>query len=349
MKNIFYLYFIIITCLFTNSFCLCQNWNSKAETEEQRIVRNKIESVVITDMIVGDSTIIEYNKFGSIDKRINYDSYGRESSIEGFEYDSLGNCLEEYSYNNLLLRAVYGLSIAIAQQYSTIDSTTTFGDDSLTLSDIYELKFDRSISYKYNENGKKIESISYFLTPYTIDKKSIYKYDINERLCEVIRRWSDDRIDQITKFDTNSNVIEEIMYNSDASIDSKIVYLYDSLGNHIDEISYNQNGTIKERTLSKYDENGNEVESLTWNETDSGKIDSLRVADWQCFYKYDYDWKTIEETYYNVEIIDKKPIFTLESKLLRKYDKDLNIIEEVEYDEDSKIVSKKIYNYKFYK
>lgn len=103
----------------------------------------------------------------------------------------------------------------------------------------------------------------YYPTLYgDIESVIIRKYYVEDKFGEIVK----EEMKESRKFTFNQHgdVIEEVGYNSDESIDDKTSYKYDPVGNRIEEASYNDDGNLGGKTLYKYDSKGNVVEIMSY-------------------------------------------------------------------------------------
>jgi len=131
-------------------------------------------------------------------------------------------------------------------------------------------------------------------------------------------------------YDETGNKIEENWYNSDGSLNFKLIYKYDENGNKIEAIYYTSSGHSDEKLTYKYDQQGNQIEINLYNS--DGSLNIKRT------YKYDKKGNQIEENEYNSD-------GSLNKKWTYKYDKKGNKIKENWYNSDGNLVSKCDYKY----
>src|SRR5690554_1197246 len=136
-----------------------------------------------------------------------------------------------------------------------------------------------------------------------------------------------------TKYNEKGNQIETNWYNSDGSLNSKIIYKYDEKGNQIEQNEYNSDGSLNSKIIYKYDEKGNQIEQNGYNS--DGSLYSKII------YKYDEKRNKIEENLYNSDgSLDRKLTSNYE------YDKQGNWIKRIDYtDEIPKFILEREYEY----
>ena len=211
---------------------------------------------------------------------------------------SFGHCT--YSYDN---------------KENMIDLKSYNSDGSLKYQDTYMYDYKGNMieenqsfgrvktTYKYNDNGDKIEGEcfsngfmkftwkfyyddkcnlieEYICIPFPkTDRKNIYKYDSNGKMIEAIHYKYDGDLDfkETSKWCNKGNLIERNINYSDGS-SKKNTYKYDDKGRKIEENSFSTNGNIETR---KFYDKGNEIESNHYNSDGS--------LDYKNTYKYDYD------------------------------------------------------------
>jgi len=137
---------------------------------------------------------------------------------------------------------------------------------------IYKDAYDRSngsilqnFTYKYDDEGNKIEEIRYYTDDLFI--KTTYKYDAVGNKIEEVRYNTDSSISGklISKYDAGGNKIEEVGYNPDGSIYIKSTLKYNAESKVIEEVRYYADGSICGKLTSKYDEEGNIIEEVRHN------------------------------------------------------------------------------------
>ena len=100
----------------------------------------------------------------------------------------------------------------------------------------------------------------------------------------------------ITSFDPNGNIVEDLSYHPNESLDGKYIHKYDSDGNMVEHGYYKSDGSLEWKIISKYDSLGNMIKRSHFD-SDGNLTDIYRVS--KEIYKYDSDGNKIEESKYN--------------------------------------------------
>ena len=162
-----------------------------------------------------------------------------------------------------------------------------------------------------------------------IESVIITHYDVTEKFGEIVKKKHYGK--KVYNFNPKGDVIENVIYDSDGSLISKILYKYDLLGNMIEKASYHSFFSWTDcRILYKYDSQGNMIEGADY--------DSSGSLECKYLYKYDLQGDLIEETLYD-------PDGSLRSKTLYKYDLLGHRIEETIYGSDGLLMRQYIYKY----
>lgn len=131
----------------------------------------------------------------------------------------------------------------------------------------------RTITYRYNSAGKKIEQK--YIEDSCIINNYIYD-EVGNLIQEDYYQFFFKRAGKIiNKYDSVGNLIERCMYRKDETLNSKTLYKYDSLGRNIE--TKNLVGIIG-NFISKYDSNSNEVDILGYDD-DSNEGEEIRIYD----------------------------------------------------------------------
>lgn len=238
-------------------------------------------------------------------------------------------------------------------------------DEKGNLIELYDGSLRNKETFKYDENGNKIEwnfyknyDSLYFSETYQYDEKGnqialrricssliwnynkTYKYDENGNQIELYSYNYDGVLTfkETNKYDDNENNIEKINYQSDGSLELKMIskkeYTYNNRGNEIERKVYNSNDSlIYRKYISKYDDNGNLVEQNGY--TPNGLYDEKGIKinedgynPFLSIYKYTYKY---DENGNQIEFISYR-YGKLESKETKKYDNKGNQIENCNYE-----------------
>lgn len=178
---------------------------------------------------------------------------------------------------------------------------------------------------KYNDKGNLTEEIEKGNNII----KTTYKYDSNDNLIEEGYYKNNKLLSkQISKYDKNNNELEWAKYNSDGTLNKKIMYKYDILGNKIERQEWGELGLFKEKNIYTYDLRGNKSTEIS--EYKDGSF-------YKEIFKYNENDKVIEKTGY--------PNGKMGTKWTYKYDRFGNVIESIHYNEENIKRSKWKYEY----
>lgn len=157
-------------------------------------------------------------------------------------------------------------------------------------------------------------------------------YDSNNNLIEQIIKDSNDSLQSKTtySYDSNNNLSEQINYNSDGLVQSRTTYSYDSNNKLIESKYYNSNGSLRFTATYSYDSNNNLAEQISYN---SDGLVQNRVK-----YIYDSNNNRIELISYNSDGV-------VQYRSTSSYDSNNNLIETVGYNSDGSLQSTTTYIY----
>lgn len=142
------------------------------------------------------------------------------------------------------------------------------------------------------------------------------RFGVAEKFGEIVKLPNDKKPTVDIIFNINGQIIELYGYNSDGSLNVKMIFKYNEKGNNIESADYEADGTLSLKSTNKYDDMGNIIESNVYNP------DSLMQ---KVIYKYDKNGNKIEENSY-------EPGGKLSLKTLNKYDHKGIIIESKKLD-----------------
>lgn len=145
-------------------------------------------------------------------------------------------------------------------------------------------------------------------------------------------------LESLTEHDENGNVISEITFLPDGTVEGKYEYIYDDKGNLIEEINYFSENEIAERKTYVRDDKGTVSEAFIHYQDDTKD----RIN-----YEYDEKGNLIKKTTINEDgEVESEETFEYQNgKLIVKELKEFGNVtgrEEYEYDESGKIVQQTI-------
>jgi len=182
----------------------------------------------------------------------------------------------------------------------------------------------------YNNRGNILTEIEYDLDG-SIDNKSTYSYDKNNRVLEIIWLNNDGSQDRwISKYDEHGYLVEDKWYEDDGSLYLKYQYVNDNNGNILSTSCYAADGTLKSKFIKKYDQKNNLLEHKEYNSL--GEI----ILEQQN--RYDKSGNRIEKIYKRSDFYNMS---------LSSYDDKNNVIEEIDYSSDGKVKEKRTYSYEY--
>ncbi len=116
--------------------------------------------------------------------------------------------------------------------------------------------FSERITYSYNDAGNLTEEVNYKLPPKA--KNQIFYYDKNKEkktfldLSNLIVNYRNKLV-----YDKKGNIIENIKYNAEDEIKSRLIYEYTNSGKLLLEINANSDSTVFSKKNNKYNIDGN--------------------------------------------------------------------------------------------
>lgn len=234
----------------------------------------------------------EHDEDGNIVKATIFDENDNISSIE--EYDTNGNCIfeTEYDANGDVVRRVF---YEHDEDGNIVKATTHGENDSVSSIEEFDANGDvvRGVFYERDEDGNLI-GVQQYDKIENRSRAEIYSegvlsavFEINENGIRT-ETWynSDGTLGYEDVYDNKGNVVSQIYYNADGSIniysDEKYEggrrvgttwynddgslshgWEYDTNGNAVREIHYNSYGDVSEYIVYTYDAAGN-ITSKTW-------------------------------------------------------------------------------------
>ena len=143
--------------------------------------------------------------------------------------------------------------------------------------EVEEIKIEQNEGKERRESEEAVtEEIEEAEPEYCLAKETSYRKDSLERVIE---------------YDIEGNVVSDIFYNEDGSINARSESKYDSEGNEISYVSYNGDGSISYKYEREYDNAGNEVRFVSYKEDES--VSNRRE------YEYDSVGNCIGNIFYN--------------------------------------------------
>jgi hypothetical protein len=318
-------------------------------------------------------------------KKITYlNEYGKQNDGENinsimYEYDHFGNIskIARYKKNGKLIpskstwtKTGWAVKKDSADNYGNIIQRSFFDANE---------NLQNKIAWKYS-NGNKIEE-AYFYANGRLIIKTVWKYDRkgnnieeayfdeNDKPCKAENSYTSTytirgEFKATRKYNTNSLVIEENIYDTDNKLTYKINYEYDKQRNktertntriRYDEILHSVNDKVTDtftttseyahKTTWKYDKKGNVVEEAYFGDKNEGLWKNKDYA--KITWEYDDFNNKIEEVYYDDTLgVSKKTTWkyeingniletaTLSMKTTWKYDSLKNKKEEAYYNLD---------------
>jgi hypothetical protein len=185
--------------------------------------------------------------------------------------------------------------------------------------------------YKYDENGRMIEVLKSFILPRTggvdpITKifKTTFKYNENGREIESYKKITD--IEHVlykttSIYNKNGYLVEKNYFLKD-TLNRKDKYKYDENGHKIEFAQYNSDGSLKELTRTTYNDNGKDE---TFFDESYNKISNV---------KYDKYAKVLE-------------IKSNKLTIKYEYDNQGNLIQNLYYTNNNILKDKVSYQYKY--
>lgn len=142
--------------------------------------------------------------------------------------------------------------------------------------------------YYFNIEGVKVEDGESDFDD-VIQKKTLYKYDKNERLIQSSEYNSKDKFIGKTIYtrDDKGRLTEASKYNSEDEFIGKIIYIRDDRGDAIEKNIYDLNGVLSSKFKFEYDKKGRVLESRHYR-SDGRLLEEKYI-------KYDGDGKILEE------------------------------------------------------
>ena len=227
---------------------------------------------------------IYYNAYNA-DGSINYDAYNSDKNIMGweeFEYDSDGNEIKATS-------CAYDGSIFDWMEYG-YDNVGNMTKEVWYNENGDIIDWDE---YEYDDVGNKIKEISYNEDGSISDWQEL-EYDSAGNKIKIISYNEDGSISwwQESEYDNVGNKIKVISYNEDGSVRYWEEYKYDAVGNQTKWISY-RNGNVDYKIESEYDNAGNKIKDISYHYNIYGDMSGWSEDE------YDSNGNKIKQTNFN--------------------------------------------------
>ncbi|KRF58741.1 hypothetical protein ASG97_22790 [Bacillus sp. Soil745] len=282
-----------------------------------------------------------FNDDGELEKIQVFDNQKKIQTEFVYEYDDVGNVnaitqggdtLKTFSYsveNNLLMKLVQGM---YTQTYE-YDENERLSSSITTYKD--------SFSVKANTTYKDEDTIEF--RTFTIGNDILHKYQINEDKSNnsVIMNVNDELYIQTQQFN-NSNLLQQIVYKQQDTIQQQIDYKYtnsgnikeEKVGNHVSSFEYDANNQLTKETLPNgqtieyaYDAVGNRLETKTREQTDKFTYNEANQIQTKNEAKYLYDadgnLKQDENFKYEYNVLNQQTRVTnLEGSEVARYEYD---------------------------
>lgn len=245
-------------------------------------------------------------------KYIDYDSDGSITNFshEARVYDENGKEIENISYDehgNIKEKTKYEYD----SNGKNIEETKYNKDDKIV----------RQVEIEYDAAGRKAKWECYDEHG-RCSIQRIYTRDERGKLIQYDEYYNGHTTKEEYERDENGNTIKSISYDSDGNITKIYEYEYDETGREIKCVRYDDDETVAYWHEYEYDEGGNEIRSRSYNST--GNFEYCTVER-----KYDENGRKIYYCHKDNDIITEKQE--------NEYDKDGNIIKEIQtsYDSDT--------------
>ncbi|MBK7095063.1 MAG: hypothetical protein IPH57_08460 [Saprospiraceae bacterium] len=330
---------------FFNFSCFSQE-NEKENDRESLNLKGNVKSIE-------ECTFKAIEYFGEVE--IDYSDFDNFCSgkLKRIIFNSFGNIIEENHYgrtqmnreisnkNEIIERKFYNGSM---QNFVLRSKTKNKYNDRGICIEVSKFNQNGSTNFKnkYDDEGNTTEEI-YYDQKGAMYRKTKSTYDERGKLIEEIRYDENGAISSKTKsiYDDKGNTTEEIYYDQKGAISSKTTSAYDEKGKLIEEINYDEKGAISSKTKFIYDQRGNHIEDIYYNKEEAKNVKTkyiyddrnncvevIEVGSGDCIRitksKYDDNGNVVE-----AQTIDENN--KLLDKMINKFDKNGNCIEEYEY------------------
>jgi uncharacterized protein YkuJ len=212
-------------------------------------------------------------------------------------------------------------------------------------------------SVRYNTKGHKVEETVYNLDDANAFAKTNYKYDRRGNLIEEIKTKGEIKSKIIYRYDSTDAKKEMVVYKPEGTVDRKAIYLYDGDNDMVESLGYLVDGRLYSRESFAYDSSGNMIENksslarFTYEYDSDGNMIEL--------VKYGRDFKTHDSLVYRISDrmtfeydslgnLNSTAVLKVDGSVKAKskyqYDRNGNVIEEVEFSSDGRAVYRVSYS-----
>ncbi len=327
------LFFVVIITLFS-----CKNETSKEEVQKNVKIEpewsafhlnGNVKSIedYTTEVETTSSNPRQFENQYQSDIALQFDEKGKltgktiyredGSVAKVFVYDGKEKLLSEKQYTNLT--GFVETKYTWENENNTITTKRT-NDGTLIDKEVYHyvngLKIDK---FKYNQQEIQIDRIS-------------YKYDADNRLTdEIYYKGQATMQSRVFKdYDPNGNLAAEAMYNKNDELQWKMSMKYEN-NLLVQSVTKDANQKLLSDVVKKYDDKNRMIFKSLFDSFDN----SFNAE------KFEYDAfnNTTSWEIYKNDVLKNKTIF--------RYDDKNNLISEIQYDANNKILSEKEYQYTY--
>jgi hypothetical protein len=187
-------------------------------------------------------------------------------------------------------------------------------------------------NYLFNNSGRKTEYHE-FKADGTSGYKILYSYNLKEKKADVSYFGKDDKptIKKTHILDAKGNMMEEIEYTREGTLDRRYAYTYDEKGNMTSMTGFKADGKMSSKTTWIYDSKGKLTD---WTLETPGYATSYKK------FVHDEKGNMKEEIWYNG---NKEITF----RFVRSYDAQGNKIEELKYKDGDKLLDMSKWRYEY--
>ncbi|MDE7223374.1 MAG: hypothetical protein K2O34_06300, partial [Acetatifactor sp.] len=202
----------------------------------------------------------EYDSYGNITLKCNYDKYGSLQGVDRYEY--------QYDENgNMLARKDFYIN-GDGEEFITWEAVYDESGELISLHDYGHGVLERQIESEYDENGKLRRRWAGFYN--NVRETAVYNIDGD---------WLEE------EYDDQGNMIKYSVYcyneDGELELDWREEYQYDSAGNEISCRRFDKNGELDWSRKAEYDAAGNQIFCHEFYEYGDGV--------WDKWWKAEYD------------------------------------------------------------
>ncbi len=290
-----------------------------------------------------------YDENGSLRSAENYEN---GIIVEKFEYDENGDLVYKTHYEEGKVEFVdtYEKNALLYREYPSENGKVArrkYFDENGRI--VRESEF--------SESGKLVKMSTRDANGVIV---AVNEYDENENLVRTTRYEEDATF--VDTFDGNGKLTEETVYDTNGKVISSEKYVYDDKGNLIEVGKYDENGELLEKEKFTLDENGNKIASITTDakgtvlyESEfyaSGRQKTLKTYEdgkLLTFETYNEDGNLVEKIDY-YEDSQNRYVYEYNAAGVRTggkmYDENGNVLGEFTYDENGNDLSERYYDEK---